>query len=177
MFSFALGEVNDHLKAVTARLVEELKAPMMAHLNTDLHKAALLPANRAVQERIDRLTADNERLVTELKAESVKLNMWLYEAAWLRDNIKVMDSEQVIAGILRLVEELKTAWARLNTNPHTDLHEAALLQQETLFESLLCLGIRDEPGDDGLTSFAIWLAYKNHACVTKMLRSNVQPKE
>ena len=51
-------------------------------------------------------------------------------------------------------------------------------QERPLFKRLLSAPvIKDEPGDDGLTSFAIMLALKDKVMVSDMLMSNLQSKE
>ena len=58
------------------------------------------------------------------------------------------------------------------------LHDAALHQDMVWTEALLKEpGIKDEPGDDGLTGFAIALGYMNIDMAIQYLQSDVEPKD
>ena len=58
------------------------------------------------------------------------------------------------------------------------LYNAAISQNADKIRQLLREhGVRDEPADDGLTAFAISLAFKNVDIVLDILKSDVQPKD
>ena len=62
--------------------------------------------------------------------------------------------------------------------PLIGLHDAAIYQDLSWTQALLREpGIKDEPGEDGLTGFAIALGYKNTELALSFLQSDVQPRE
>ena len=58
------------------------------------------------------------------------------------------------------------------------MHDAALVESKDAVNALIRLpGIRDEPGEDGLTGFAIALGLMNANLSQSILMSNVEPRE
>ena len=58
------------------------------------------------------------------------------------------------------------------------MHDAALEKDNDWIKALLSIsGIRDTPGEDGLTGFAISMVLKNVEVVPIFLRSGLQPKD
>ena len=134
-------------------------------------------------ERKDTVWRERERKSTmergfgiDIYQKEIEYNKAKLEAHVMSCNNMVLkeQNEWLKSDNVRQEEGLKETILKVPTL----LHSVALLQEEVYFKELIKFpDIKDDPGEDGLTGFAIWLALKNKVIVSEMLKSHVQPKE